>query len=243
MKSTESFANDQSRTDEETQRLLDRILGVNLRLAREAAGRSIQDCAGHLEMPPEAIAAWEIGDGHPSPPQLERLAAYLNVPVGDLWQAPGPRPNAEPETRHSELQVLRQRIRGGLLRAARQSKDMDLEQLSNAAAIDVELLSAYELGERAIPIEQLTVLARALERDLAYFEASETDHRPIAQFLAALPADLEIPDALQQLAGDQQTEGVVKLAVAFSRIPGDELRQIADALLAISEAKSRHNGA
>lgn len=243
MRSPETFANDLSRAVEETQRLRERILGVNLRLAREAAGRSIEDCAGHMEVPPEAIAAWEIGDGHPSPPQLDMLAAYLNVSVGDLWQAPGPRPHAESETDQGESLILRQRIVGGLLRAARQSKDMELEQLSNAAAIDVELLSAYELGERVIPIDQLTLLARALERDLAYFEASGTEHTPISQYLAALPADLEIPEEPNQLAGDQPTEGVVKLALALSRIPSDELRRIADALLVISEAKSRQNGA
>lgn len=243
MRPAKPVATDPNQAHEETLRLRDRILGVNLRLAREAAGRSIQDCAGRLKISPEAMAAWEIGDGHPSPPQLDMLAAYLNVSVGDLWQAPEPRQNEGSETRQGESQVLRQRIAGGLLRAARQSKNMELDELSTAAAIDVELLSAYELGERVIPFDQLTILAGALERDLTYFEATGTDLAPIAQYLAALPSDLEIPDALQQLASDQRAEGVVKLAAAFSRIPSDELRRIADALLVISEAKSLQNGA
>ena len=242
MKPPDSLAIEQSRALEETRRLRNRILGVNLRLAREAAGCSIQDCAAHVETPPEDVAAWEIGDGHPSPRQLEMLAGYLNVSIEDLWQAQAPQTKAEPETGQGERPLIRQRIVGGLLRAAREAKGMELEQLSNAVEIDVERLSAYEMGESSIPIDQLTNLADALDRDLAHFETAGMERDPVSQEPAGLPAELEIPDVLRQLASDQRTEGVVKLAAAFSRIPSDELRRIADALLAISDDQSRHNG-
>ena len=220
-----------------------RIAGVLIRQSRMAASRSIQDCANHLRLSPELVTAWEYGDEVPSPPQLERLASYLNVPAGAFLQDNEPLAFEDERAESDQPVALRQRLLGGLLRVARELKRVSFEQLSEVTAIDRGLLQEYESGERVIPMNHLLALANALDRDLDYFLGSGygLDGETEGESVATAPALSS--EGNRSLAVDRKTQGIIKLAVAFSQIPSEELHRIADALLSISRAKSGSNGA
>ena len=78
-----TFAGEGDRADE-ARRLRCRILGVMIRQSRLQAGRSLEDCAEHMSLPAAAFEAWEYGGDPPDHPQLERLAAFLEIAPGDL---------------------------------------------------------------------------------------------------------------------------------------------------------------
>ena len=231
------------RREKEAARLRAKIGGVLIRQSRMAASRSIEDCADHLQVSPELATAWEYGDDLPSPSQLERLASYLNVSVRSFWQDHEPVELADVAVEQDQSLALRQRLLGGLLRVARDLKGISIEQLSEMTAIDPSLLQEYEYGGRAIPMKHLLVLANALDRDLEYF--LESGHELDAEIEGDSAATAPVANSKdkQRFAVDRKTQGIIKLAVAFSQIPSEELHRIADALLLISRAKSGSNGA
>ncbi|MBN1994129.1 MAG: transcriptional regulator [Anaerolineae bacterium] len=59
--------------------LRQRIIGVLLRQARTEAGRSQEDLAKVLDVPASRISSYEFGKTEIPLPELEKLAAYLNV--------------------------------------------------------------------------------------------------------------------------------------------------------------------
>lgn len=243
MQESESALTNQTHKPDESLRLRDKILGVTIRKARMAAGRSILDCASHLEIVPDAVDGWEFGEGRPSLRQMEMLASYLKVSVSEFWGGHHSATAAQSVTDQDEFIALRRRLVGGLLRAAREEKGLSIEQLSIMVDVDVNLLCAYELGERVISTDQLSIFASAVDRDLEYFQETKLEPTSMSPFLAEWPLDLDLPEELLQLAADHKTQGLFKLAAAFGQLPGDELKRIADALMAISAAKSRQNGA
>ncbi|MCY4538946.1 MAG: helix-turn-helix transcriptional regulator [Chloroflexi bacterium] len=229
--------------EKEVLRLRAKIAGVLIRQSRMAASRSIENCANHLQVPPELVTAWEYGDDAPSPPQLERLASYLNVPPSAFWLHNEPLAFEDERAETDHLVALRQRLLGGLLRVARELKRVSFEQLSEVTAIDRGLLQAYESGERVIPMNHLLVLANSLDRDLDYFLGSGYGLDGETEAESAVTAPAVSSEGNRSLAVDRKTQGIIKLAVAFSQIPSEELHRIADALLSISRAKSGSNGA
>lgn len=229
--------------EKEALRLRAKIAGVLIRQSRLAASRSIQDCANHLQLSPELVTAWEYGDDLPSPPQLERLAKYLSVPASTLSQDNEPLAFEDEQAESDRFVVLRQRLLGGLLRVARELKRVSFEQLSEVTAIDRGLLQEYESGERVIPMNHLLVLANSLDRDLDYFLGSGYGLDGETEGESAVTAPAVSSEGNRSLAVDRKTQGIIKLAVAFSQIPSEELHRIADALLSISRAKSGSNGA
>jgi len=237
-----SYAPPDSR-EEEALRLRAKIVGVLIRQSRLAASRSIEDCADHLGVSPELARDWEYGDSAPSPPQLQDLASYLNVPVSAFWQD-NERVAFQDELAETDgAAALRQQLRGGLLRVARGLKGISLERLSEMTAIDRSLLQAYESGQRAIPMNHLLILANSLDRDLEYFLGGGQGSAPETEGETALTARAAKSEEECGVAVDRKTQGIIKLAVAFSQIPSEELQGIADALLAISRAESGSNGA
>ena len=226
----------------EAMRLRARILGVLIRQNRLAASRSIEECAKYLQVQAREVEAWEYGDQVPSLPQLELLAQCLKVPVSQFWQGSAPETTAPSKVPQDQFVALRQRLVGGLLRAARESKNLSIEQLGRATSLDADIVEQYESGARIVPMNHLLALANAVERNVDYFleteELSQDNLQQDSNDLQLGEADRESA----QMTLDQKTQGIIKLAMAFSHIPSEELHRIADALLAISRAKSKTNG-
>jgi transcriptional regulator with XRE-family HTH domain len=62
-----------------------RFSGAKLRKAREAAGLRREHIAVATERSADSVVSWELGRARPSMDALTRLAACLDVAVGDLF--------------------------------------------------------------------------------------------------------------------------------------------------------------
>lgn len=246
----------------EALRLRAKILGLRIRQSRIAAGRSLDDCAKQLRLPQALITSWEFGKALPSRPQMQLLADYLGLSVSsfsqDGEQAAPPADSGlsagadialeshrqpEQKVKHkqdeqAQIVLLRQRLLGGLIRAARRKQAISAEELSGLSGIESSQLQAYEYGEQVMPMQHLQALAKALELDLADLISS-----------AAQPAlnagEKNVGKSMDKnmMNAEQKTRGIMQLAEALSALPSEELQRIADALRLISSAKSGSDGA
>lgn len=67
-----------------------RIIGLQVRQARHAARLALPDLAAHLGVPPERLAAYELGQWPIPLPELEAIAGKLGLPVEHFFEAEGP---------------------------------------------------------------------------------------------------------------------------------------------------------
>ena len=170
-----------SRDQGEARRIRGKLVGVLIRKTRLAAERSIAECADFLGVEPQLLESWEYGDSEPSLPQLELLSYFLN----GRDSTPAGAQSADREAQ-GEYILLRQRLIGALLRAAREASDQPVEELSETVGLAAAQLTKFEFGEERITVSDLTALAQALGLDMNYF--------------AALPQNLPDADPLKQLA-------------------------------------------
>jgi transcriptional regulator with XRE-family HTH domain len=233
---------DQKALKEETPRDFDelyllraRILGVLIRDARQAAGLDPDVCASQVGVAPETLEQWEFGRAMPSLPQLELLAYTFDVPISHFW---GAETLAQQMQRRQidqdEYVALRNRLIGGLLRAARQQRNLTPEQLADDAGISPGNVTAYELGQRPIPAPVLMTLASVCQVNLSYF--LENGNR-IGEFLV-LQEDLknftDMPDEMRQFVASPINQPYLELAMKLAKMGTDDLRGVAEAILNIT---------
>ena len=214
---------------DEAYRLRGRIVGALIRQARLEAECEVDACAQFLCLPADDIEAWEYGERVPSLPQVEALARYLAAPelanengaaVGDAQQ-------------RDEYARLRQKLLGALLQSERKSQNIEPEDLCAMSGLDAAALERYEFGETAIPLHHLTVLARALGRDLAEFADPTGPSRVPAKPGLRDAAPKKDNGDLETFASDRRNRAFIRLAMAFRDIDRGDLKSIASALLAI----------
>jgi transcriptional regulator with XRE-family HTH domain len=212
-------------------------LGVLIRAARLAAGRTAAECAAALDVPAEKFAAYELGEDAPSLPELEVLAYYLDTPPGHFWgreMMPLPaKPGAKP-LEVDRLVPLRQRMIGAQLRQARLDREFSQADLAEKARISAERLATYELGVDPIPLPELEALAASLDRSMRDFE----DNRgPVARWAArqrSLQHFTDLPVDLQDFVGRPVNRPYLELARRLSEMSVDKLRAVAEGLLEIT---------
>jgi len=143
-----------------------RKLGVLIRDARLAARRNITETAKAIGITAPLLRAYEEGRKAPSLPELEVLAYYLNLPIQHFWssQALSDDPPRTAPLDLTRLATLRHRIIGALLRQKRMQANLSLKGLSAETGLPASRLTAYELGERPIPLPDLEVGSLGLGR-------------------------------------------------------------------------------
>ena len=220
----------------ESYRLRARMLGVLVRDARLNGDRTLEDCARLLRVAVSEVEAWEYGEKVPSLPQLELLANYLGIPVAHFWGTETYDGDDESHAVDAQVQylALRDRMIGALLRQAREQQNLTLEALSDTSSIPVEQLNRYELGEMAMPMHELTVLASSVNKNISYFLESSSY---IGQVLAALQEwkhFSDLPDEVRQFAANPLNIGFIEIAIMLSKMPTDKLRQMGESMLEIT---------
>ena len=213
-----------------------RMVGVLLRDARQAAGRTAQECADRLGITAAAYRSCEAGKRGISLPELEILAHALNVPVDHFWgaQTLAAERESEPLPDSAQIIALRQRIIGARLRQARTAAGLSMKALGEPLGLSAGRLSDYEFGARPLPLPELEALAGALGQTIEDFlEArgpiGEWDaNRRLLERLASLPPDL------RDFIAQPLNESYLRLAMELSRMPANRLRTIAEGLLDIT---------
>lgn len=192
-----------------------KIIGLLLRKTRLAAECTSTACAEFLQVPPARYVAWEHGEAVPSLPELELLAGFLQG-------APTPR-------QQSDYRLLRQRIIGAQLQMARQASG----EAAARSIVPPETLRAYELGERSIPMTNLSALAQAFGIKLSAFLKTTPTNSSAAQATDGNAA------TLPGFAANRQNAAYIRLAMAFRHIQAEDLNHIADALFAIIKERAQ----
>lgn len=219
----------------ESYRLRAKMVGVLLRDARVNAGRTLDDCARKLQVTPELVETWEIGDAVPSLPQLELMASYLDVPVSHFWGASTLEATEEDYSRtQQEYMALRDRMIGALLRQARESLDLDLETLSRSTGLPAERIAAYEYGDQSVPMHELTVLADAVKKNINYFLESNSHIGELLALREEWKSFIDLPDDIRRFAANPLNVGFIEIAILLSQMPTDRLRRVGESVLNIT---------
>ncbi|MEX1248028.1 MAG: helix-turn-helix transcriptional regulator [Anaerolineales bacterium] len=209
-----------------------KILGVLLRDARSASGKSMKEIGELIGVSSGTISSIERGSNSLSLPELELVAFYLGVPVTHFWsqevvsQDPHPSQNLDVE----KLLALRHRTIGAMLRQARVEKNLSQKDLSQRSDISTSRIRRYENGETAVPLPELEKLAASLGLHLEDFIDRSG---PVGEWIATKRAErtlTQLPRGLQEFIADPENRGYLELALKLSTTSKEKLRAMSEAL-------------
>ena len=210
-------------------------LGVLIRDARLAKSKSLEECAQAVGVAPERFESFEFGVESPSLPELELLAYNLRIPLEHFWGNELLHKNGKPVALDaSQVKTIRQKMIGALLRKARMSSELTPEAAASEADLDVEKLTAYELGELAIPIPDLEVITRIYDTSILEYKDR---HGPVGAWFAEQKASQEfqeLPLELQGFVCKPINRPYLELAARLSEMSVEKLRGVAEGLLEIT---------
>lgn len=211
-------------------------LGLLIMDARAAQRRSVEECAQALGIEPEAYLAFEKGQSAPSLPQIEMLALFLNVPLEHFWgkQALSSSELPQDVADKQRLQQLRSRMIGANLRLARNNVNFSYAELTARTGISEDQLKRYEIGETAVPLPELEVLAQVFDIPIERFF---DQHGPIGRVRsrqAATQQFLDLPPEIQAFVCKPVNRPYLELAMRLSDLSAEKLRAVAETLLEIT---------
>jgi transcriptional regulator with XRE-family HTH domain len=215
--------------------LRNKILGVLIRDARLAAGKTQKDCAALLGISPSAFSDIEYGERPMSLPEVEAFAYLVDVPVEHFFGDQPIEPEEEESAPVDELLNLRNRVIGVLLRQARQAAGMTQEECGQIINAPESRISAYEHGQTAIPLAELELLARTLNVRPESFLDSE--HNPFSRLASQSRVSEQLghlPEDLRAFLVDPVNIDYLRTARRLGTMPADQLRDIAETLLEIT---------
>lgn len=234
-KEQQDQANNKPYDFEESYRLRAKMIGVLLRDARESAARTIDDCARLLQIAPEQVTSWEFGEDVPSLPQLELLAYYLDVPISHFWSMETTKVSrAGKETKQPQYISLRNRMIGAMLRQTREEQGIELGDLAATCGLSAEVIATYETGDATPPMHELNVLSGALGKNINDFVETSGQIGELLAMREAWKHFTSLPDDVREFASNPSNIGFIHIAVMFSQMPTDRLRQIAASLADIT---------
>jgi transcriptional regulator with XRE-family HTH domain len=209
-----------------------KILGVLLRDARLASGKSMKELGDVIGVSSGTISSVERGSNALSLPELELLAFYLGMPVDHFWtekivsDEPHPTENIETE----KLLALRHRTIGAMLRQARTERGLSQKDLSQRTGISASRIRRYENGETAVPMPELEQLAASLGYTHEQFADSSG---PVGEWISsqhAQEAISRLPRNLKEFIADPENRQYLELAHRLSSISTEKLRALVDGL-------------
>ncbi len=212
-----------------------KIISVLLQGARLKTGKSKKECANAIGATTGAYAAYEVGRRDISLPELEVLAHYLKLPIGDFFENQDRVIKEEPKVDHRQVMLLRQRIIGALLRKARTDKGKSAKELSELLGMSPRRITQYEFGQRPIPLAQLQEIADALQMPMRYFidegfgmiGEEEQTRTQFERFN-------DLPDDVRKFVSNPSNTSYLRVAQRLSSMTTEQLRNIAASILDIT---------
>jgi transcriptional regulator with XRE-family HTH domain len=222
--------------DKKSLALRAKIIGVLLRDARLAAGKTPHECAELLGLHTSTYNTYELGAKPVSLPELELLAYYFDIPLSHFW---GEDIISDDQERTSNLKTaeiitLRQRIIGTTLREARLKRDMSQKELAASVGVTPARIKAYEFGEEPVPIPVLEALGWVLGLRIdSFFEASG----PVGEWDAnrrAFEKFKDLPPEVRDFVSNPANELYMRVAMRLAGMPTEKLRDVAATILDIT---------
>ncbi len=213
-----------------------RKLGVLIRDARLASRRNVTETAKAIGITTPTLRAYEEGRAAPSLPELEVLAYYLNLPIQHFWSSQAlsdDAPRTEPLDL-TRLAALRHRIIGTLLRQKRIQANLSLKGLSVETGLSISRITAYELGERPIPLPELEVVIAVLGVRIESFFDQKGSIGEWMNEQEAISAFMKLPAEMRAFVCKPVNLPYVELAHKLSQLSTEKLRAVAEGLLDIT---------
>ncbi len=225
-----------------------KMIGVLIRAARLRAGKTVKECAEWLGCSSHIMSQYEYGHRSISLPELELLAEVFDVPVDRFWdeevaikEEPTPTPllGRLVELRHKEIGVL--------LRQARSNAGRTQKECADLLGVSPDTISKYELGGRPVPFTQLEVLASYLELAMpSFLDRGEPMSRVYgdayeSELLAPEEAWEGLPQRIKEFIRDPKSRPFLEVALRLYELPGDSLRDFAEAMLPTENAGGRQS--
>ena len=211
-------------------------IGRLIRNAREAAGRTQQDCARFAGISAKRLAAYEEGEREPDLTELEALAYFLNVPIQTLIYEEEAR--RLPQVRLNNLPALMQlrtRVVGARLKQARMEKGESLKEAAQAIGLTSGQLNSYELGRRPMP---MTLLEKAMAHfGLCLEQLLDLGIGPIGEAQLRLEQHTRfdrLPAEVRAFVTDPASLPHLQMAMHLSKLPASDLRSMARILRQIT---------
>lgn len=211
-------------------------LGVLIRDARLSHNKTVNDCAAAIGVSPEKFEDYELGEQSPSLPEVELLAYYLNMPFEHFWGATALSEGEDAPNKIDPKQLvgLRHRMIGVQIRKTRSGANLTLENVADRAGITAEILEAYEMGEKPIPLPVLEALVVSLNVSIREYQ---DHHSQIGQWFIqqrAVKDFLDLPPEAQAFVCKPVNRPYLELAQRLSEMSVDRLRTVAEVLLEIT---------
>jgi len=219
------------------QKIRAKKLGVLLRDARKAAGKSMQECAAIINISGHRIGSYELGDVSPSLPELEGLAYFLDVPLAHFWGDSSLLMANQERQEKSNLKLtipLRRRIIGAKLRQARLDKGMTMVDLAAEMGITAGMLGLFERGERSIPLPTLEIAISILNVSLKEYHDQTGVVGQWSQQQQVVEQFLDLSPALQSFIVKPVNTPFLEIAMRLSSMSVDKIRAVAEGLLDIT---------
>jgi transcriptional regulator with XRE-family HTH domain len=213
-------------------KLRSKILGVLLRDARLASGKSMKELGEVIGVSSGTISSVERGSNALSLPELELLSFFLNRPIEHFWTE-----NIVSEERHpsenfetDRLLSLRHKTIGAMLRQARTEKNLSQKDLAQRTGISSSRIRRYENGETPVPLPELEQLAAVLDYTAESFADT---NGPVGEWNTTQRAEQavgELPRGLREFIADPANRSYLDLAQRLSTISTEKIRSLVDGL-------------
>ncbi len=211
-------------------------LGLLLKDARTTKNNSISECAQFLGIPESVYEAYELGEKSPSLPIIEAISDYLKIPLDYFWKEqllsqnfPQKKPiNVE------QLNLVRQRIIGALVRQFRIDLNINEEDIAKELGINKEEWIAYELGEIAIPLPNLEAICSKVGVPITAFQDRNNTANLQTSQNQLINEFLDLEPELQDFICKPINRPYLELAQRLSEMSVEKLRSVAEGLLEIT---------
>ena len=220
--------------DRQSMQLRTKMLGALIRQARTAAGKSLKETAALIGTTSGILSSYEKGRRGISLPELELLAFHLDIPLRSLMSASKSEAKKKPDFNPAVMVSLRQHFIGAMLKSHRTESGLTLRELAKSVGLTSARLTAYEQGERPIPLAEIEALAAAVDRHLKDY----MDVRgPVGEWEAlqeAFEDFLKLPGEIRDFMRNPDHEVYLRMALRLSEVPVDKVRTIGEGLLEIT---------
>lgn len=209
-------------------------IGLLLYDARLSAHKTIEEVSSKTGIAVEQITAFEKGQISPSLPEIEVLAYFYNLPVEHFWGNQIIQKSALETDKWKQLLALRRRLIGANIQKFRKEKELSSGTLAEKANLPAERLQQYERGELAVPVPELEIIARAVNKQIDDFY----DQQGLIGKWRLEQKEIEkiksMPDDLRDFVSKPINLPYLELAVRLSELDVNKLRLVAEGLLEIT---------
>lgn len=221
-------------TDQRALSLRTKMLGAILREVRLESGKSIRESSELVGVSPSTFSSYEHGRKGIPLPELEIFAYANDLPLDVFWTGEIGDVTHDPAFDAQRSVSIRQRLIGVRLRMLRQDRGTSIKDFARSISFPPSRVSAYERGQRAIPLPELEIMAEALEEPIENFIESEGPIGNWIQSRRAYENITELPIEIQEFVANPGNLQYLKVAMALSDITSERLHELRQALRDLS---------